>query len=103
MNDGIGLKATFKFIAKLLFINGSIVNPVTIGSLKLWGYIPFLLIVVFISVPIGVNLLKKINEFRNKDNKIISVISDLSLIIILVLSLMFLIGGTYNPFIYFRF
>ena len=103
MNDGIGLKATFKFIAKLLFINGNIVNPVTIGSLKLWGYIPFLIIGLFISVPIGVNIIKKISEFRSKDNKIINVLSDFTLIMILVLSLMFLIGGTYNPFIYFRF
>lgn len=99
--DGISLTEMAKFLAKLFFINGEVINPVTVGSLKLWGYIPFLIVGFLISTPIWTTVLK--TRITEKNNKLMWAISDLYLVAILILSLMFLMGGTYNPFIYFRF
>ena len=104
MCDSISLRQTIKFLAKLFFINGEISNPVTIGSLNLWGYIPFLAIGFFVTTPLWVSFIRsKIALLHKKNDVLMGIVDDVSLIIILVVSLMFLMGGTYNPFIYFRF
>lgn len=104
MCDGIGIKAMIEFLSKLFFINGKVINPVTIGSLKLWGYLPFLIVGFFITTPIFVSGIRgKVVELKKKHDGLMGVVNDLYIIIVLLISLMFLIGGTYNPFIYFRF
>ena len=93
MYDSISKKEMIIFIGKLLFISGQIENPVSIGSLKLWEYIPFFVIGFVILTPLRTRI-----KLKN-----IGIINDLFLIFILIMSLIFLLGGTYNPFIYFRF
>ena len=103
MCDSMSFAQMSSFLGKLLFIKGEIVNPVTVGSLKLWGYVPFLLLGFVITTPIGVTLREKIASIQKRGNPVAGVLSDAALIAVLVLSFLFLIGGTYNPFIYFRF
>lgn len=103
MYDSISKREMMIFIAKLFFVSGEIINPVSIGSLKLWGYIPFLIAGIFLSSPLWVKIREKIKISRIMNTEIAKISFDLSLMIIFFLSLMFLWGSTYNPFIYFRF
>ena len=104
MCDGITLKQMVRFLAKLFFINAEISNPVTVGALKLWGYIPFLIIGIIVSTPIWVTKGRSwIESLRKKNDALFGALGDCCLIAVLILSLTFLMGGTYNPFIYFRF
>ena len=104
MCDGITLSQTMEFLAKLFFIGGNVSNPVTIGSLKLWGYIPFLIVGFVITTPLWLTGIRKTTaSLKQKNAVVIGILNDIYLIGILLLSLMFLMGGTYNPFIYFRF
>ena len=100
MNDGIPLGEMFSFLGKLFFVsNGNIVSSATVASLRLWGYIPFLVLGIFISTPIWVSVRKRLDFIKPGS----TVVGDIFLTGVLVLSLVFLLGGTYNPFIYFRF
>ena len=99
MCDGIPLKEMSVFLGKLFFINNAVINPVSVGSLKLWGYIPFLILGFIVTTPIWVNKKKEINILKLGS----TVIGDFYLLAVLIVSLVFLMGGTYNPFIYFRF
>lgn len=104
MCDGIPLKQTGEFLAKLFFVSAEVSNPVTVGSLKLWGYIPFLIIGILVSTPPWVTYGRAmIDLIRRKNEALFGVLGDFCCIAVLVISLAFLIGGTYNPFIYFRF
>ena len=71
--------------------------------LSLAGYLPFLALGLLLSTPCGVVLRRKITAWKGRDNAVVAALSDIVLIGILVASLIFLLGGTYNPFIYFRF
>ncbi len=102
--DGIPLRQTAAFLAKLFYPGSGISNPVTIGSLKLWGYIPFLILGFVISTPPWVTAIRpKLAALGKKNAALAGILGDLYLIAILVVSLIYLMGGTYNPFIYFRF
>ena len=103
--DGMSFVEIFTFLGKLFFVNGEIINPVSIGSLKLWGYLPFVIIGLFISSPLWASFLRpKIIEFNNnKQYKAVSIVNDVLLVGVFGISFIFLIGGTYNPFIYFQF
>lgn len=104
MCDGVSMRQTYIFLSRLFFISGEISNPVTVGSLRLWGYTPFVLYGFFISTPLWTAVFRPLfQKFAKKSGAVSGVIGDVFLIAILVLSLMFLMGGTYNPFIYFRF
>lgn len=87
------------FLASLVGSNGT-------GSLNILIYtqvlqfkyiLAFALGIVF-STPILKNIYRKYNE-----NATFSILSDLGLLIVLLLSINFLVIGTYNPFIYFKF
>jgi Predicted membrane protein involved in D-alanine export len=101
--DGFAFGEMFAFLGRLFFLGGETVNPVTIGSLRLAGYLPFLALGLLLSTPCGVVLRRKITAWKGRDNAVVAALSDIVLIGILVASLIFLLGGTYNPFIYFRF
>ncbi len=104
MSDNLSVAEMMRFLAKLFFVNGILINPVSIGSLRLRGYIPFLVIVFFLSTPLWVSVLRaKLSGLINRYEPICGWVKDAYLILVLILSLGFLIGGTYNPFIYFRF
>ena len=104
MCDSLSLGETTEFLGKLFFISDKFNNPVTVSSLRLWGYIPFLVTGFFISTPIWVMAVRpKIIELKQNHGMATGIAGDLCLLVIFVLSLVFLMGGTYNPFIYFRF
>ena len=103
MSDGQPAAVILKVLGKMFFLQGEIVNPVTISSLKLWRYIPYLLLGVILSLPPYVALRSRFLASRLAGTTVFCILSDLLKIAILLVSLMFLIGGTYNPFIYFRF
>ena len=103
LNDNVSLAEMFRFLGKVFFASNELINPVSIGSLKLWGYLPFLVIGFLLASPVGVVLKEKIMGIQKKYNFVHDAVFDLTLIVIFVLSLAFLVGSTYNPFIYFRF
>ncbi len=103
MCDTVPVREMFVFIGKLFFVSGEAINPVSIGSLELWGYIPFLILGVIVSTPIGVAVKNRLSTINTQALRPVNWLSDFFLLAVLVLSLIFLVGGTYNPFIYFRF
>ena len=103
MCDGITIREMSRFLGKLFFISGDITGRVTIGSLKLRGYIPFLLAGFFASTPLWTLIRTKIKSIIKGRGVMTGAVCDLFLIAVLLLSVVFLMGGTYNPFIYFRF
>ena len=62
--------------------------------------LPFLIIALIASLPVFNEMVKKI---ESGDNNKLKYLYDLYLLLILVISLIFLMGQKFNPFIYFRF
>ncbi len=62
--------------------------------------LPFLILAVFASTPIAKHLMEKIEA---QNNHVFKGLLDVSLIGILLVSIVFLVGEKFNPFIYFRF
>ena len=103
MCDSYSIGEMTSFLGRLFFIGGNADNPATVASLKLWGDIPFLAAGILLASPLYVTVRGKCGDIIQKDIPVAGIIHDGSLIAILLLSILFLIGGTYNPFIYFRF
>lgn len=103
MLDQVPLREIGAFIGKMFFINGHVSAPVTVSSLRLWSDIPFLAVGIFASTPLWVWLRGKISASKPVNSSVAYVVSDVLLIGIFFFSVIFLMGGTYNPFIYFRF
>lgn len=103
MCDGYAIREMLRFSAKLFFIGKELINPVTIVSLNLSGYIPFLIAGALAASPAGTWFRGKINGLFERNSRITGAVSDIALILVFAVSILFLIGGTYNPFIYFRF
>ncbi|MBO7611588.1 MAG: MBOAT family protein [Elusimicrobia bacterium] len=87
-----------------LFSQDGVINPVYIRSLDLQPYIPYLLIGLVLSSPF-ILVLKKIKQCTYPNWIVVSskIIHDVFLITIFILSIIFIVGENYNPFIYFRF
>ena len=62
--------------------------------------IPFLILAVFASTPLTQRFMARIEA---QDNPVFKVLLDISIIGILMVSIVFLVGEKFNPFIYFRF
>lgn len=62
--------------------------------------LPFLILAIFASTPIAKNIMDKI---ESHENPIPKVLLDVYLVGILLISIVFLVGEKFNPFIYFRF
>lgn len=103
MCDSLSFGEMLSFLGKLFFIGESAVNPATVVSLQLWGDIPFLAAGLVLASPVWVKVRETCVRLIRKDVPVINIIHDGALTAVLLLSLLFLIGGTYNPFIYFRF
>lgn len=102
MCDSLPINTILEFLSELILIDNT--KTMSISSLSLWSYIPFLLLGILLSSPIWIYMIKPILDKLNKKYiSLTSVVNDIYLIIIFVISIMFLMGGTYNPFIYFRF
>ncbi len=100
--DGFTRTEILAFLSRLFYAR-DVSKPVTIGSLKLWGYLPFLLVGGFLSTPPGILLRDRLSSSKTAKSTVGAVIHDAGLIGVFLLSLLFLVGSTYNPFIYFRF
>ena len=68
---------------------------------QLISYLPLLLICTVASTPVGKILYSKLKELKN--NKLTSLVSISGMLAVTVLSTAYLISGSYNPFLYFRF
>lgn len=103
MHDTNSFMEILYYLQRLFSQNG-VVNPVYVRSLELQSYIPYCLIGLILSSPI-VLIFGKLKKYSYPNWIVISskIINDVFLITIFVLSIVFIVGENYNPFIYFRF
>ena len=101
--DGYPVGKLWEFMSGLFFLRAGGTKPATIASLELWGYLPFLALGFLLASPAGTLLRKGAARLEEKLPAVMKTLHDAGLILVLALSLLFLVGGTYNPFIYFRF
>ena len=106
MHDSNSLSDMFEFTFRL-FGAGEVTNALTIRSLELEAYIPYIILAVVLCLPTGKLLDKALNALKNAKAKAVSipfsVVSDLSYVVALAVCIGYVIGASYNPFIYFRF
>lgn len=102
MCDGYSFSGMADFIRRLI-PGAETVNPVSIGGLNLWAYLPFLALGVLAASPLWVMIRDKVKQTRMMQTAAAGVIGDAVMAAVFALSILFLIGSTYNPFIYFRF
>lgn len=79
---------------------GSIIDPATINVIKTYSYFP--IIAMALSLPIT-KWAGKITHKNEKLEKAGVIVSTILLSVVLLLSILFLVAQSYNPFIYFRF
>ncbi len=79
------------------FKQGNIISDIA-HNYFLFNYIPYFILAIIFSVPV-IKWLDKV--IKNKTFK--TIVSDVSLLILLVICVMYLLNNSYNPFIYFRF
>lgn len=99
------LKFALIYILKMLCITKSNIIFIPEFNLQLFEVIMLIVGIVF-SIPIFPKLsllLNKIASNSKTNDIIISIIKNISCILLLLFCLLNLAGGTYNPFIYFRF
>ena len=106
MNDSNSLADMFKFTSRL-FGAGEVTNALTIRSLELEAYIPYLFLAMIFCFPTRKLLGKAIDALNGIKAKAFaipySVVYDLAYFAALAICISYVIGGSYNPFIYFRF
>ena len=106
MNDSNSLGDMFKFTARLFGV-GEVTSALTIRSLELEAYIPYLFLAMLFCFPtrkLMGKLVKALDNVKAKAFAIpFSVVYDLTYVAALVICIAYVIGGSYNPFIYFRF
>lgn len=106
MHDSNSLAEMFEFTFRLFGV-GEVTNALTIRSLELESYIPYIFIAMIFCFPTRKLLGKAINALNNIKAKAFaipySVVTDVVYVTALVCCIAFVIGGSYNPFIYFRF
>ena len=106
MKDSNSLVEMFRFTGKL-FGAGEVVAAGTIRSLEIQSCLPYLVVGIILALPTR-NLFRKLfDAIRNVPNKVVNaaywVTSDAIQLAAIAVCLVFIIGGSYNPFIYFRF
>ena len=86
-----------------LFHGVELKNSVTIASMGLYGYLPYVLLGSIISFPSGLIFYRMGEKLDCIQNRAYSVVHDTVFIGLLLLCILYIIGGSYNPFIYYRF
>lgn len=89
-----------------LFSQTDVVFPFSASALGLNANMIYLLIGLVISTPIGkffANQIKKLIILSIKDKMVYTIAYDVLMIGLFVICIIFLVGETFNPFIYFRF
>lgn len=100
--EGYSISDLFSFLGRL-FHGVKLENKVTIASMRLFGYLPYVFLGIIISFPSGIFIDRLGAKLNGIGNKAVAVTHDIVLIAILLLCIVYLIGGSYNPFIYYRF
>lgn len=95
--ENISLLQTYIF--NLLTLKPGNLFDYLVDNYAIIGALPYLPLAVIGSTP----LIKKMIDHFNNKNTVTNLILDLYLILILIYSLVILVSGFYNPFIYFRF
>ena len=102
MSDGHSVPQMWEFIGRL-FHSVPLENKVTIVSMNLFGYLPYVVLGVLISFPSGI-MFEQIGKRLNRIHcKTYAVIHDVVQVSLLIMCIVFIIGGSYNPFLYYRF
>ncbi len=106
MYDSNSLTEMFGYTLRMFGI-GEVTAAATVRSLELEAYIPYLIIAAILGSPLRTLIGKAIEAVKNVKTKLVaipySIITDAAQVIALVVCVGFVIGGSYNPFIYFRF
>jgi alginate O-acetyltransferase complex protein AlgI len=106
MNDSNSLSRMADFTLRLFGV-GEVTDPNTIRILELEAYIPYLVIGLFFCLPIRTWIGKALDRLGSVKAKAIaipySIVYDLVYIATLAVCIVFVVGGSYNPFLYFRF
>ena len=106
MHDSNSLVEMFSFTLRLFGV-GDVSMAVTVRSLELEAYIPYIFIAIIFSTPIRTLIGKVLEKLRSIPSKLVAIPynvgSDLVHVVAFVVCIGYIIGGSYNPFIYFRF
>lgn len=102
MADGYKMIDLGSFLGRL-FHSTQLKNKVTITSMNIFGYLPYVALGLLISFPTGMIIGRIANKLNRVQNKIYAVLHDVILIGMLILCIIYIIGGSYNPFIYYKF
>ena len=100
--DGFSAKEMVTFLGGLFTAHAGSAK-ITVSSLRLWGYLPFLAVGFAVSTPAWSWLRNRVLPEQKKESRLYGILHDAFLVAVFLASLLFLIGSTYNPFIYFRF
>jgi alginate O-acetyltransferase complex protein AlgI len=106
LNDSDSFSEMFRFTGRLFGI-GEVANPATVRSLELQSCLPYLVIAIILALPTrklftkAGELLKKVPGKAAEITR--NVTFDAIQLAAIAICLVFIIGGSYNPFIYFRF
>lgn len=108
MNDCNSLSEMFVYTGKLFGI-GEVTQAATIRSLELQSCIPYLIIALILANPtrrlftMAGDKIKQLCTKARAAAVVCGITVDATYLAALALCLVFIIGGSYNPFIYFRF
>ena len=69
----------------------------------LYGYIPFIMLGAFFAFPSGLIIDKIITRLNMIKSRAFDILNDSVLVLLLLLCIVYIIGGSYNPFIYYKF
>ena len=100
--DDYSMSEFFYFIGRLLYA-GKLESKVTIASMGLYGYIPFIMLGAFFAFPSGMIIDKIITRLNMIKSRAFDILNDSVLVLLLLLCIVYIIGGSYNPFIYYKF
>ena len=95
-DDKGGLPAMLQYFAAMFDFGGTAITADT-GAVVL-SYLPMLLVAAVASTPLSAKLYQKI-----RSGSAVPILQSVYCVIVLALSTALLVGGSYNPFIYFRF
>ena len=106
MSDSNNIGEIFAFALRLFGV-GEVSAAETIRSLELESYIPYVLLAIILGTPIRTLIGKGLDKLKAIPSRIVaipySVGHDLVHVAAFVISIGYIIGGSYNPFLYFRF
>ena len=106
MSDSNSIAGIFAFTLRLFGV-GSVGMAETVRSLELEAYVPYILLAILFGTPIRTLIGKGLDKIKSISSKWVeipyNVGHDLIHVTSFVVCIGYIIGGSYNPFLYFRF